>query len=107
MLLLREITESEVPKDAHMPCGIFPEGTADKASPSDSCAPQAVFLCHCKDNRQPAQENKETKATDIDLLLLSLCAVSPGFNLRASTLTFPCRGGGAVTFAVSLDYNNK
>jgi len=53
MLLLREITECEVQKDVDTPCGIFPEGIADKASPSDSRAPQAVFLCHCKVNPEP------------------------------------------------------
>ncbi len=50
MSLLQDVTESEIPKDGNMPCGIFPEGIADKASPPDSCAPQAVFLYDCKVN---------------------------------------------------------
>jgi len=41
MLLLQEITESEIKKDVDMPCGIFPEGIADKAFPADSSAPPA------------------------------------------------------------------
>jgi len=43
MFLLQEITKSEVPKDVNMPCGVFPEGIADKAFPADSSAPLAVF----------------------------------------------------------------
>jgi len=43
MFLLQEITESEILKDVDMPCGIFPEGIADKAFPADSSAPPAVF----------------------------------------------------------------
>jgi len=44
MFLLQEITESEVPKDVDMPCGIFPEGIADKAFPADSPAPPTMFF---------------------------------------------------------------
>jgi len=36
--LLQEVTESEVPKDVNMLCGIFPEGIADKAFPAGSPA---------------------------------------------------------------------
>jgi len=43
MPLLQEITESEVQKNVDMPCGIFPEGIADKAFPADSSAPPPVF----------------------------------------------------------------
>ena len=38
MSLLQDVTESEIPKDVDMPCGIFPEGIADKAFPPDSPA---------------------------------------------------------------------
>jgi len=43
MPLLQEITESEVQKDVDMPCGIFPEGIADKAFPPDSTARRRCF----------------------------------------------------------------
>ncbi len=36
MSLLQDSTESEIPKDVDMPCGICPEGIADKAFPPDS-----------------------------------------------------------------------
>ncbi len=49
MSVLQESTMSEVPKDVDMPCGIFPEGIADKAFPADSPAPPAMFLCHSKE----------------------------------------------------------
>jgi len=35
---LQEVTESEIPKDVNMLCGIFPEGIADKAFPAGSPA---------------------------------------------------------------------
>ena len=38
MSLLQDVTESEIPKDVDMPCGILPEGIADKAFPPDSPA---------------------------------------------------------------------
>jgi len=43
MPLLREVTESEVQKNVHMLCGIFPEGIAGKAFPAGSSALSAVF----------------------------------------------------------------
>jgi len=48
--MLQELTRSEVQKDVNMPCGIFPEGIADKAFPAGCPAPPAMFFCHCKDN---------------------------------------------------------
>jgi len=44
MSLLQEITKGEVQKDVDMPCGILPEGIADKAFPADSPAPPPVFM---------------------------------------------------------------
>jgi len=44
MLLLQEVTESEVQKDVDMLCGILPEGIADKAFPADSPAPRRYFM---------------------------------------------------------------
>jgi len=43
MFLLQDLTESEIPKDADMPCGICPEGIADKAFPPDFPARRRWF----------------------------------------------------------------
>jgi len=42
--LLQEITESEIPKDVNMPCGVLPEGIADKAFPAASLARRRCFF---------------------------------------------------------------
>jgi len=43
MFLLREITESEIPKDVNVLCKVFPEGIADKAFPAGPPARRRYF----------------------------------------------------------------
>jgi len=43
MSLWQDVTESEIAKDGNMPCGICPEGIADKAFPPDSTARRRCF----------------------------------------------------------------
>jgi len=44
MSSLQELTKNEVQKDVNMPCGIFPEGIADKVFPTGSHAAGGVFM---------------------------------------------------------------
>ncbi|GEM_PF-6749815 len=48
MSLLQDVTESEIAKDGNMPCGICPEGIADKAFPPDSTARRRCFYAAVK-----------------------------------------------------------
>jgi len=43
MSLLQEVRESAIPKNDNMPCGICPEGIADKAFPPDFPALRRCF----------------------------------------------------------------